>query len=204
MNDPDYTKEVVDGDIHTKNLEAMGIDKGEWDEEHGQWSARSTAKTFIYAWLLGAGDEKVGLICGGDSSFGRRVKQTFLESLPALADLKEEATKTARTGRLVGIDGRHIEIKSAHYALSCYLQGAESCIMKKAMIDWHLEVRKRNLDAQMVAVVHDEFQIDVRKEHADEVGKIVVDSIIKAGEYFNLNCPMDGEYRIGNNWAETH
>ena len=204
MNDPDYTKEVVDGDIHTKNLEAMGIDKGEWDEEHGQWSARSTAKTFIYAWLLGAGDEKVGLICGGDSSFGRRVKQTFLESLPALADLKEEATKTARTGRLVGIDGRHIEIKSAHYALSCYLQGAESCIMKKAMIDWHLEVRKRNLDAQMVAVVHDEFQIDVRKEHADEVGNIVVDSIIKAGEYFNLNCPMDGEYRIGNNWAETH
>jgi len=56
----------------------------------------------------------------------------------------------------------------------------------------------------MVAVVHDEFQIDVRKEHADEVGNIVVDSIIKAGEYFNLNCPMDGEYRIGNNWAETH
>lgn len=204
MNDPDYTKEVVDGDIHTKNLEAMGIPKGEWDEEHQQWTSRSTAKTFIYAWLLGAGDEKVGLICGGDSSFGRRVKAQFLDSLPSLARLKEEATRTARTGRLVGIDGRSIEIKSAHYALSCYLQGAESCIMKKAMIDWHLEVKKKNLDAQMVAVVHDEFQIDVHKDQADEVGEIVVNSIIKAGEYFNLNCPMDGEYRIGTNWAETH
>jgi len=204
MDDPDYTREVVDGDIHTKNLEAMGIDKGEWDEEHGQWTARSVAKTFIYAWLLGAGDEKVGLICGGSSQFGRQVKEKFLSNIPALARLKERAAKAAKSGRLVGLDGRKIEIKSEHFALSCYLQGAESCVMKRAMIDWHVEVAKRKLDAKMVAVVHDEFQIEVRKDQADEVGKIVVDSIVNAGVYFKMKCPLDGEYRIGNNWTETH
>ena len=204
MNDPDYTHEVVHGDIHTKNLEAMGIDKGVWLDDKQQWSGRSVAKTFIYAWLLGAGDEKVGLICGGDSSFGRRVKQQFLESLPSLAALKDTAAKTAKLGRLRGLDGRMIEVKSAHYALGCYLQGAESCIMKWAMLQWQREVKERKLDARQVAIVHDEFQVEVHKDHADEVGQIIVDNIINAGVYFNMNCPLDASYKVGLNWKDTH
>ena len=204
MNDPTYTKEVVDGDIHTKNLEAMGIDKGVYNESTGKWSGRDTAKTFIYAWLLGAGDERVGLICGGDSTFGRRVKDQFLSALPSLAALKTRAANAAKSGRLKGLDGRKIELKSAHFALAAYLQGAESCIMKYAMILWHKRVQEKNLQAKQVAVVHDEFQVEVRKEDADEVGKIIVKSIQDAGKYFNLNCPMDGEYKIGKNWYETH
>jgi DNA polymerase-1 len=204
MDDDDYSHEVVNGDIHTKNLEAMGIDKGEWNDDKGQWTARDTAKTFIYAWLLGAGDEKVGLITGGTPADGRRVKETFLSSLPALARLKQNAASSARLGRLVGLDGRYIPIKSEHFALSCYLQGGESCVMKYAMLLWHEWIRKRKLDARQVAVVHDEFQIEVRKEHADEVGELVKQSIITAGQHFKLNVPMDAEYRTGENWAQTH
>ena len=204
MNDPDYTKEVLTGDIHTTNLLAMGIDKGIWDEHKQQWSARAIAKTFIYAWLLGAGDEKVGLICGGDSTWGRQVKDKFLSALPSLAALKQRAAEAARLGRLVGLDGRKIELKSAHFALSAYLQGAESCVMKYAMILWHRRVQDLGLDAKQVAVVHDEFQVEVRREHAEQVGEIIVQSIRDAGEYFKLNCPMDGEYKIGNNWLDTH
>ena len=204
MNDKDYTKEVVEGDIHSKNLEAMGIDKGVYNEDTGKWSARDIAKTFIYAWLLGAGDEKVGLICGGDSAFGRGVKDQFLSALPSLAKLKLKAADAAKSGRLTGLDGRKIELKSAHFALSAYLQGAESCIMKYAMLLWHKRVQEKHLDARQVAVVHDEFQVEVRKEHADEVGTIIVEAIQDAGKYFKLNCPMDGEYKIGTNWYETH
>ena len=204
MNDPEYTNEVLNGDIHHKNLDAMGIDKGEWNDETKQWSNRRVAKTFIYAWLLGAGDEKVGLITGGTPADGRRVKETFLASLPSLANLKQRAADAATSGRLTGLDGRKIEIKSAHFALSAYLQGAESCIMKYAMLLWHKRVRENNLDARQVAIVHDEFQVEVRKEHADAVGNIIVKSIRDAGKYFNLNCPMDGEYKIGKNWYETH
>lgn len=204
MNDKDYTQEVVNGDIHTKNLEAMGIDKGVWDDEHRVWSGRSVAKTFIYAWLLGAGDEKVGQIIGGSSSDGRRVKETFLDNLPALASLKQDASRTARLGRLVGLDKRKIEIKSEHFALSCYLQGAESCIMKYAMLLWHSWVKKRGLDARQVAVVHDEFQIEVLKDQAELVGELVKKSIVMSGEHFNLNCPLDAEYRTGSTWVDTH
>lgn len=204
MNDPDYTDLVVNGDVHTKNLEVMGIDKGEWSDDRQQWSARATAKTFIYAWLLGAGDEKVGLICGSDAAFGRRVKTRFLEGLPALAKLKERAARAARSGRLVGLDGRKIELKSAHFALSCYLQGAESVIMKTAMIDWHNKVHRMGLDARQVAVVHDEFQVEVHKDHAEQVGEIIKKSIIDAGKRYEMNCPLDADYRIGLNWLDTH
>ena len=76
--------------------------------------------------------------------------------------------------------------------------------MKYAMLLWHEWIRKRKLDARQVAVVHDEFQIEVRKEHADEVGELVKQSIITAGQHFKLNVPMDAEYRTGENWAQTH
>ena len=206
MNNPEYTHEVVHGDIHNKNLEAMGIDKGEWNEQEQQWSNRNIAKTFIYAWLLGAGDEKVGRIIKGNKKRGKKVKEDFLHNIPALARLKNRARQSARIGRMVGLDGRKIEIKfnSEHYALSAYLQGGEAVIMKYAMCLWHQRVRKLKLDARQVAIIHDEFQVEVLKEHANKVGEIIVQSIIDSGKYFNLNCPLDGGYKIGRNWYETH
>ena len=204
MNDPDYTEEVVNGDIHTKNLLAMGIDKGVYDDDTGEWSGRATAKTFIYAWLLGAGNEKVGLITGGTPADGRRVKEQFLDNTPALAELKRRAAGAARSGRLVGLDGRYIEIKSEHFALSVYLQGGESTIMKKAMILYHKEAHREGLDFQQLAVVHDEFQSRVREDQAERLGQIQVDAIVRAGLHYNLNCPLDGAYKIGRNWLETH
>lgn len=202
MNDPDYTHEVVHGDIHTKNLLAMGIDKGKMID--GKWTARGVAKTFIYAWLLGAGDAKVGTIIGAGPVEGRRVKEQFLRNTPALADLKRRAGQAARLGGLVGFDGRWLPIKSEHYALSSYLQGGESCIMKLAMILYHHRLNKLGYEFQQLAVVHDEFQIEVLNEDAEEIGKIVVQAIVDAGVHFNLNVPMDGEYKIGKTWKETH
>ena len=38
----------------------------------------------------------------------------------------------------------------------------------------------------------------------DRSQKQAVKSIIEAGEHFNLRCPMDGEYKIGGDWSETH
>ena len=146
----------------------------------------------------------MGEIIGGDSEAGRRVKADFLSNIPALARLKERATAAAGLGGMVGIDGRWIEIKSPHFALSCYLQGGEAVIMKYAMVLWHNWIKKYKLDARQVAVVHDEFQIEVRKEDANEVGELVKKSIITAGEHLNLNVPLDAEYRTGINWAETH
>jgi len=192
MNDPDYIKAVTTGDIHTVNKELAGL------------ATRDQAKTFIYAWLLGAGAAKVGSIINSDSKAGQAVKDKFLERLPPLRRLQEETHVVARKGYLVGLDGRRLPIKSAHYALSSYLQGGEAVIMKLAVVLAYKEFTKLGLDAHFVANVHDEVQIDCHKNVTGQVGEIMVQCICKAGVMLNLKCPMDGEYKVGNTWAETH
>ena len=52
--------------------------------------------------------------------------------------------------------------------------------------------------------MHDEWQLEVREDIADEVGRLGVLSIKETTCALNLNCPLDGEYNVGNNWSETH
>ena len=44
----------------------------------------------------------------------------------------------------------------------------------------------------------------MREDQAHTVGEIAVEAIRQAGIDLNLNCPLDGEYNVGSNWAETH
>jgi DNA polymerase I-like protein with 3'-5' exonuclease and polymerase domains len=190
MDDDDYTKEILEGDIHTANQLAAGLE------------TRPQAKTFIYAFLYGAGNAKIGAIVGGSAMKGGELKDKFLENTPALADLRERITTQGEEGFLDGLDGRRLRVRSAHAALNTLLQGAGAVVMKQAVI--HLYELLDGIDFKLVAQVHDEWQIECRPEDAEHVGKCAVQAIIQAGETFNLNCPLDGEYRIGNNWAETH
>ena len=58
--------------------------------------------------------------------------------------------------------------------------------------------------AQM-AHIHDEFQLAVRDDiDKGLVGEIAVWSIREAGKELGFRCPLDGEYKVGRNWAETH
>jgi DNA polymerase-1 len=190
MEDPDYIEEVVNGDVHTRNQEALGID------------SRDVAKTFIYAWVLGAGSGKVGSILGCSAGKGKKATDRFLDALPALRILKKRAGWAARLGYLVGLDGRRIEIKSEHYALSVYLQSGESIIMKTALHLWNK--RSTHLHYKHVASIHDEWQTEVLKTEAEELGQIQCKAIRDAGTLLNSKCPMDGEFKIGLNWKETH
>jgi hypothetical protein len=36
------------------------------------------------------------------------------------------------------------------------------------------------------------------------VGTLGVEAIFKAGEHFKMRCPLDGEFKIGESWYETH
>lgn len=192
MNDPVYTKTLLEGDIHTFNKNALG----EYCKD------RPTAKTFIYAWLLGAGVGKVAQILGCSYQEAEYSMDNFLRSIPALKELKRKAAMAADRGYLVGLDGRRMQIESEHKSLSVYLQGGETVIMRLANVMWHNTAK--GLDFRQVVWVHDEWQTEVLEDQADQLGKLQVQSIRDAGTYFKLNCPLDGEYKIGNNWAETH
>jgi len=190
MGDSEYTDIVISGDIHTANQERAGL------------SSRAQAKTFIYAFLYGAGATKIGSIVGGSAKEGQELIDNFLESTPALHRERQRVTWAAEIkGTIRGLDGRILWIRSPHAALNTQLQGAAAIVMKKALVIFHQKLEGR---AKFVANVHDEWQLEVDKPLSDMVGTLGIDSIREAGEFYKLRCPLTGEYNVGSNWAETH
>jgi DNA polymerase I-like protein with 3'-5' exonuclease and polymerase domains len=190
MDDESYTNEILSGDIHTANQTAAGLE------------TRDQAKTFIYAFLYGAGDAKIGSVVGGSAAHGKRLKAAFLENTPALAKLRSKVMADAETGFLTGLDGRRIRVRSQHAALNTLLQGAGAVVMKQAIVILYDLLGR--VDFKLVAQVHDEWQIECRPDDADFIGKSCVNAMIFAGELLQLNCPLDGEYRVGTSWCDTH
>lgn len=192
MNDPDYVEEVVNGDIHTTNQELAGL------------KTRDQAKTFIYALVYGAGDAKIGSVAGGGIKKGKELKQTFFKNLPSLRSLKDKVQKASERGFLKGLDGRKIYVRSQHAALNTLLQGGGAIVMKKAMCFLEALIKLNDINAKFVANIHDEWQIEVPENQAEFVGELGVKAIEQASEYFNMRCPLTGEYKVGDNWYETH
>jgi DNA polymerase I-like protein with 3'-5' exonuclease and polymerase domains len=192
MKDDDYVREVCEGDIHTKNQIAAGLQE------------RSQAKTFIYALLYGAGASKIGAIVSGGAKEGQRLIDSFLDNTPSLKTLRSKVERLAEKGTLPGLDERQLHIRSAHAALNTLLQSAGAIVMKQALILLNKKIQKEKLNAHFVANVHDEWQMEVVAEDAEKVGKMAVQAITEAGKVLGLRCPLAGEYKVGNNWAETH
>ena len=192
MNDEDYTHEVTEGDIHTANQKAAGL------------KSRNQAKTFIYAFIYGAGDAKIGSVVGGNQRDGAKLRKSFLDNNPSLKLLRERVSKAAKRGYLKGLDGRKIYVRSEHAALNSLLQGGGAIVMKRALLMLQSLLKLNALDAKFVANIHDEWQMEVREDLADFVGELAVGCIEKAGEYYKLRCPLTGEYKIGGDWSETH
>tara|TARA_R100000654_G_scaffold73417_1_gene106213 strand:- start:4506 stop:6236 length:1731 start_codon:yes stop_codon:yes gene_type:complete len=192
MDDKEYINEIINGDIHTTNQNFAGL------------KSRDQAKTFIYALVYGAGDEKIGSIIKGSRSEGKQLRERFLSSLPTYKSLKERVDRAASKNFLKGLDGRKLYIRNKHAALNTLLQGAGAILMKKALVNLDSLLRLNAIDYRFVANIHDEWQIEVRESQADFVGEMAVKSIVESGEHFNLRCPMDGEYKVGGNWSDTH
>jgi len=193
MNDKEYTNEVINGDIHTTNQKLAGLE------------SRNQAKTFIYALIYGAGNGKLGEVVGGSGRHGERLRQSFFDNLPALKNLTEAVSKKASgVGHLRGLDGRVLYVRSQHSALNTLLQGAGAIIMKRALTLLDEYAILWGIDFNLIGNIHDEIQCEVIKGKEDVFGRLAVDCIKAAGIEFKLNCPLDGEYKVGKTWAQTH
>ena len=191
MGDDNYTQEILTGDIHTANQKSAGLD------------TRDKAKTFIYAFLYGAGDVKIGSIAGGGAEEGRKLKENFLNNTPALKTLRTKAgNKALKNGYLKAIDGRKIKTLSEHSSLNFLLQSAGAIIAKRAWVIFH--ELATHLDYLQLGVIHDEIQIECSPDDAEEIGRLTVKAMEQTTEYYKLKCPITGEYKIGRSWNETH
>lgn len=203
-----YANEILNGDIHTANQKAAGLPE------------RNQAKTFIYAFLYGAGDAKIGKIVHGEAKDGKRLKRKFLQHTPAIAKLRqsvENALVETRYGKITawkrrylkGLDGRVLHVRSVHSALNLLLQSAGALICKKWICILEENLLKEGLDHgkdfMYMAWVHDEVQVACRtKEIAEVVVQEAQEAMRQTQDYFGFRVQLDTEGKIGQNWADCH
>ena len=206
MNDDEFTKAVVNGkeadgtDIHTLNQKLAGL------------PTRDAAKTFIYAFLFGAGNDKIGSIIGGTAEDGAAIKRRFLKGLPALAKLIKNVKRASKKGYLKGLDGRKVWMRrekgtnkiQEHKALNTLLQSAEAVVMKESMVVLDSAVTARGIDVWKVLDMHDEAQADVLVEDIELYSELAADSLVQSGINLNMRVPLAADVKVGNNWKETH
>jgi len=207
-DDGEFTKALLQGrkedgtDAHSRNQKAA------------DFYSRDNAKTLIYALLYGAGDAKLGKIVRedmagagittkeSDSKLGRAVRAKLLTGVKGLDKLVETVKRLHnKNGHLPGLDGRPIPSASEHSALNTLLQSAGAIVMKYALVIFD---KTHGHLVNYCANVHDEVQMSVKPDLADEVGRAFADAIRKAGVYLNVRCPLAGNYDKGKTWAETH
>lgn len=189
----DYADVILNGDVHTKNQKAAGL------------GTRDQAKTFIYGFLYGAGDAKIGTIVGGSRNKGRELKEKFLAQLPALKKVIEQVQWSfLERGEVKLPDSRWVKCRSEHAALNTMLQGAGAVVSKYWMVVANARLAHLGKKVIQMAYVHDELQFAVHKSVAKDVCKILEASSLEAGQRLDINMPIHSEACIGSNWQETH
>ncbi|QFR57247.1 DNA polymerase [Klebsiella phage AmPh_EK52] len=213
-DDGAYADVILNGDIHTVNQTAAEL------------PTRDNAKTFIYGFLYGAGDEKIGQIVGAGKERGKELKKKFLENTPAIAALREGIQQTlVESSRWVageqkvkwkrrwikGLDGRKVHVRSPHAALNTLLQSAGALICKLWIVETEELLLKAGLkhgwdgDFAYMAWVHDEIQVACRtQEIAQQVIDIAQQAMRNVGDHFKFRCRLDTEGKMGPNWAVCH
>jgi len=194
-DDGKYGKILLESDIHTANQRSAGL------------ATRDQAKTFIYGFLYGAGNEKIGQIVGKGKAEGAKLKKEFLSKIPALRQLRDAVQKKAEKGFITGLDGRKVPVRSNHAALNTLLQSAGAIICKRWIVEMHSLLKeefKEGEDYAQVAFVHDEVQLTVKREYGTRIGELGVKAISITGEKYGLRIPLTGEFKTGTSWADTH
>ena len=191
FDEGEYAKIVLDGDIHEATRKMAGLE------------SRDVAKRFYYCFLYGGGIKKIAFVTGKSYIDAKRIKTRFLNNLPALNKLLLQVQSVAERGYLVGLDKRHIKVRSVHAALNTLLQSSGALVCKQWLVEFDKLTRKY-LNAQQVVWVHDEIQIECEEKDANDIGELAVQAITKSGEHFNLRLPLTGGYKVGENWSETH
>lgn len=206
MQDEEWQRELLEGDVHWKNTQAfglvpMGTEKQDIKEHK---DARNLSKTLCYSVLYGAGAAKVGSTVGGTAKAGAKLIDNFMNNTPSLKKLKAKVDKLAAKGYVPAIDGRKIWVRSEHAALNSLLQSAGAIIAKQWIVCFTEELKSKKIPYKLLAWVHDEVQLETPTEYGEIVGKIVAKAAATAGEVLKFRCPIAAEYRVGKNWYDCH
>jgi DNA polymerase I-like protein with 3'-5' exonuclease and polymerase domains len=198
---------VVNGDIHQINADgvtkALGIE-----------ITRKAVKTITYAFLYGAGDEKLGrtvnpLLKGRQASaLGKKVRVAFVAAIPGLGPLLESVKARSKDDTLKALDGRVLYLQGKqHAALNYLLQSAGAIVCKNWVVESYKVIDqelKLGVDYTPLGFIHDEIQVAVTPGNIYLVETILTGAIVDVGLDFNLNVPLASEAKHGSSWADCH
>ena len=203
--DPDYAEMLVSGssdlgtDVHTQNYIKLGL------------PSRDIAKNFKYGITYGAQPKKLSNIMDCGLIVAEHRFHEFWELNVGLREFKEQLTrqwKASGKKYIIGLDGRRIYTRSEHALLNSCFQAGGAILMKHAMLIMEGLVAKSPLFTEEntygLIRYHDEEQWETSLCNSTALGELGVKSIEMAGKYLQLRVPITGEYKVGNNWAETH
>jgi len=195
LRDPVAAELYIHGDPHAVNTANLGLAPEERD---------LIVKNVFYAFLYGAQDRRLDATANKGRGFGKMAREILMKTTPGLENAIREAQEEQKTGWIQTIDGGYVRCLSPHAALNSKLQSAGGITMKVASIILDRWCTEKGIDQLKVGDIHDEGQHDVLFTDAEEFGKLAVASIVSAGEELGFSVPLDGDYKIGYSWAETH
>ena len=206
VNNPEFTEEVRYGteeegtDAHTRNAEALGC-------------TRKTAKTYLYAYLFGAGDAKLGATLTGkpNKQAGAKSRDAFGERIKGLKEIRESIESewnrnmhVQGVGWFKGLDGRPVFCDSDHQCLNYLLQSTEAITCKAAVAYQMQKIREEGLRAKPRIFYHDETAWTCHPDDAKRVGEILQDSFREAPKLFGVMVMDGGDPKFGGTYAEVH
>ena len=192
-----YADILLNDDIHQVNADKIGI-------------TRRQVKTVTYAFLYGAGNEKLGT--SYDNSLqpkeakkkGSEIRKAFVSAIEGLSELLGAVAAKSANGFLLACDGRRVLVDSPHKSLNYLLQCSAGIVAKRWMVIANELFQKNNVHTHQLAFVHDELQYECETKSIIRVKYGLEASAILAGEYYNLRCPIAAESKHGNTWHDVH
>ena len=193
----DFANTLLKDDIHTKNQHILGL------------ASRDKAKTFIYAYIYSAGNERLSEILDVSVEEAKRIRDKFEKAIPALKNLKTAVAVKYRNQKWIyGIDKRKLMCRAEYSSLNTLIQSCGSLLVKKGTVILNEDLHDAGFvwgkDYRMVLHVHDEMQFVVHKDRVEEFKDIASKLFNKTKEYFGFKCELAGEIKVGSNWSETH
>ena len=167
-----YADILLNGDIHQENADKIGI-------------SRRQVKTVTYAFLYGAGDQKIGTSFDGSlgetqaKRKGKEIRKAFVNAIEGLSDLLKAVKRAAERGYVRGLDGRNISVDKGHVALNYLLQGSAAIIAKRWMV---LADAQLDSHSHQLGFIHDELQYETIPASVNDLKFLLELTAVQAGE----------------------
>ena len=200
VSNSDFTNEVVYGDQHQRNADILGC-------------SRPVAKSYLYAYLFGAGDGKLGQVLTGKNNptVGKQSKDRFAKGIKGLGELREKLSKiwkrtnhTQGEGWFPAIDGRPIFCPAEHQTLNYLLQSMEGISCKAAISYQMQKIKEEGLRAEPRLFYHDEAAWVSHPDDVERVGQILKESFAEGPKWFGIECMDGGDPIQGGSYADVH